>query len=295
MLPAGLTRQSEVLPLRRVVLKHPRQAFGDRRRVDLQWRGLGYTAAPDLDAAIREYDVFVRLLEDAGASVHFLPADGGTGLDSLYPRDASVVSDRGIVLGRMGKAERRGEPEAHERLFTELGVPILDRVEAPGTLEGGDTAWLDDGLLAVGRTYRTNDAGLTRLAGLLEPTIEILRMDAPHWRGAGDVFHLMSVLSPVDRRKLLVFSPLLPIPFRARLLELGFELIEVPDDEFDTLGANVLTLAPGATIIARGNPRTRARLERAGVEVVEFTGCEICLKGAGGPTCLARPLERSLE
>lgn len=286
------TCQSEVLPLASVVLKHPRAAFASRERIRRDWRSLGFTAAPDFDRAIAEFDVFVALLEDAGATVHFLPENERTSLDSLYPRDASVLCDRGAIVCRMGKAARRQEPEAQARLFESLGIPVVGRIDAPGTLEGGDVAWLDGKTLAVGRTYRSNDAGLRQLAGLLGEGVEILRMEAPHWRGPGDVFHLMSVLSPVDRRKLLVFSPLMSIPLRESLLERGFELIEVPEEEFATLGCNVLALAPGAIIVPAGNPRTRARLERAGVDVGEFEGCEISLKGCGGPTCLSRPITR---
>ena len=292
--PERETSQSEVLPLRRVVLKHPRQAFGDDRRIEDEWRRLGFSAAPDLARAEAEFDAFASQLEAAGARVHLLPDNGETGLDSIYPRDASILTDRGAILCRMGKAERAGEPAAQGAFFESLGVPILGWIEAPGTLEGGDVAWLDNKTLAVGRTYRSNDEGLRQLAALLGDGVELLRMEAPHWRGPGDVFHLMSVLSPVDLDKLLVFSPLMSIPLRTALLERGFELIEVPEEELGSLGANVLALAPGAVIIPAGNPRTRARLERAGVSSHVFTGYEICCKGAGGPTCLSRPLIRSL-
>lgn len=288
------TCQSEVLPLRSVALKHPREAFASRQRIERNWRSLGFTAAPDFDRAVAEYDAFVALLEDAGAVVHFLPDDGATSLDSLYPRDASILCDHGAILCRMGKPARRAEPETHARMLTRLNVPILGAIQAPGQLEGGDVAWLDRRTLAVGRTYRSNDAGLAQLADLVGGDVEILRMEAPHWRGPGDVFHLMSVLSPVAERKLLVFSPLMSIPLREQLLDRGFELIEVPEEELATLGCNVLAVAPDAVFVPVGNPRTRARLERAGVQTDEFECREICLKGSGGPTCLTRPLARSI-
>jgi N-dimethylarginine dimethylaminohydrolase len=90
-----------------------------------------------------------------------------------------------------------------------------------------------------------------------------------------------------------VYSPLLPVPFREWLLDRGIQLVEVPDEEFETMGTNVLTLAPRRCLMLSGNPRTRAALERAGADVVEYEGTEISVKGAGGPTCLTRPLERS--
>jgi len=110
--------------------------------------------------------------------------------------------------------------------------------------------------------------------------------DLPHWHGPEDVFHLMSIVSPVDRDLLLVYAPLMPVPFREALISRSIELVEVPAAEFDTLGCNVLAVAPREVLMLAGNPETRARLERVGVTVREFAGREICLKGGGGPTCL---------
>jgi N-dimethylarginine dimethylaminohydrolase len=84
----------------------------------------------------------------------------------------------------------------------------------------------------------------------------------------------------------------MPVPFRERLLDRDVELVEVPDREFDTMGTNVLALAPRICVMLAGNPRTRAALERAGATVFEYEGNEISLKGGGGPTCLTRPLAR---
>ena len=169
----------------------------------------------------------------------------------------------------------------------------MGAIEAPGQLEGGDVLWLDARTVAVGRGYRTNDAGIAQLRALLADDVdEVIVVPLPHWRGAGDVFHLMSIISPVDRDLAVVYSPLLPVPFREHLLERGIELVEVPDEEFDTMGANVLAIAPRRCVMVAGNPVTRARLERAGAEVLEYDGSEISLKGGGGPTCLTRPLRR---
>ena len=153
--------------------------------------------------------------------------------------------------------------------------------------------WLDERTIAVGRGYRTNAAGIEQLHALLGDSVdEVIAVALPHWRGPDDVFHLMSVISPIDRDLALVYSPLMSVPFRERLLERGMTLVEVPDDEFATMGANVLALAPRRCVMLAGNPKTRARLERAGAEVFEYDGQEISVKGGGGPTCLTRPLAR---
>ena len=287
---------SETGPLIEVLLKHPSTAFVDEARVNGQWKSLGYSAPPDLRRAIDEYDHFAEILQTAGAAITWLPQDDGTTLDSVYVRDAAVVCARGLILCRMGKAARSGEPAALNHAWPAFGpdvLPIIGRIEAPGTLEGGDVAWLGPRTIAVGRGYRTNDHGIAQLRGLLGDSIdEMIVVPLPHWRGAGDVMHLMSIISPVDRDLAVVYAPLLPVPFRERLVDLGIGMVEVPDEEFDSLGANVLALGPRRCLIARGNARTVAALEKAGAEVIEYAGAEISLKGAGGPTCLTRPLAR---
>jgi N-dimethylarginine dimethylaminohydrolase len=105
--------------------------------------------------------------------------------------------------------------------------------------------------------------------------------------------HLMSLISPVDLHVAVVYSRLLPVPFRKLLMGRGYRLIEVPDEEFDSMGCNVLALSPGRCVMVAGNPRTRTALESAGVEVVEYAGKEISVKGSGGATCLTRPIVRA--
>ena len=172
---------------------------------------------------------------------------------------------------------------------------MVGTIQPPGRLEGGDVVWLDERTMAVGRGYRTNDAGIAQLRVLLGDSIdELIVVALPHWQGPGDVFHLMSIVSPVDRDLAVVYSPLLPVPFRERLLARGIRLVEVPHEEFDTMGANVLAIAPRRCVMVAGNPATRGRLEQAGAQVSEYDGREISLKGGGGPTCLTRPVLRAI-
>jgi N-dimethylarginine dimethylaminohydrolase len=200
-----------------------------------------------------------------------------------------------MILCRMGKEARSGEPALHRELFERAGIPVLGAIEPPGTLEGGDVAWLTPEVLAVGHSYRTNAAGIAQLTALLAPKgIEVLPVDLPHFRGPSDVFHLMSILSPVDRDLAVVYAPLMPIGFRNRLHDLGYHLVEVPDAEFDTLGSNVLAVAPRQCLMAAGNPLTEAALRREGCTVMTYAGSEISLKGGGGPTCLTRPWRRQV-
>lgn len=279
----------------RIVLKHPRDAFGDAAAIARQWQPLNYTAPPDPGRAEAEYDAFVALLQQGGADVSFFPSDGRTGLDSIYVRDASIVAPGGMILASMGKPLRSTEPLAQGDAFAAMGIPVVGRIEPPGTLEGGDLVWLDDRTVAVGEGYRTNAEGIRQLRALLGPSIDVIVAQLPHWHGAGEVLHLMSLVSPVDRDLAVVYSPLMPVPFRSMLLDRGFRLVETPDTEFDSMGTNVLALAPRRCVMLAGNPRTKAALEAAGAEVLIYEGREISVKGAGGPTCLTRPIARGID
>ena len=124
------------------------------------------------------------------------------------------------------------------------------------------------------------------------PGVEVIAFDLPHWNGAGEVMHLMSFISPLDRDLALVYTRIAPTRLMWLLAERGIEVVEVPDEEFETQGPNVLALGPRRALALEGNDETRRRMERAGVDVVTYRGDEISRKGDGGPTCLTRPLLR---
>ena len=198
-----------------------------------------------------------------------------------------------MILCNMGKLERVQEPNAQLKAFESHAIPILGCIESPGTLEGGDVAWLDEKTLAVGHTYRTNTEGIAQLKQLLEPKgIEIIVAELPHYNGKKDVFHLMSILSPIASDLAVVYSPLMPIKFRNELKNRGFSFVEVTDEEFISMGCNVLAIAPRKCLMVDGNPNTKSLLLKAGCEVFTYKGDEISVKGGGGPTCLTRPLLR---
>jgi N-dimethylarginine dimethylaminohydrolase len=287
------TSGGEVGALGRVIVKHARDAFVGDDNIARQWRDLNFTSAPDFARAISEYDALLALLGSAGGEILTLPPDSSTSLDSIYVRDAALVSPRGLILCSMGKAQRASEPAAQGRVYESWGLPIAGRVMPPGQIEGGDVVWLDERTVAVGRGYRTNDEGIRQFRQIVSDTIdELIVVPLPHWRGPSDVFHLMSIISPVDRDLAVVYSPLMPVPFRELLSARGVQFVEVPDDEFESMGANVLAIGPRECVMVEGNPRTEALLAAAGARVRTYAGKEISLKGGGGPTCLTRPIRR---
>ncbi len=287
-----MTTLTEYDRLQSVLVKHVRDAFIDEATIAAQWKALNFTAPPDLTRAIDEHDRFIDILRASDVVVHLLPRDPRTTLDSIYVRDASIVSTTGLILCVMGKVDRSTEPAAQERAVGQAGVALAGRIVPPGRLEGGDLIWLDSRTMAVGRGYRTNAEGIRQLRSLVGDAVDVIEVPLPHWRGQNDVMHLMSLISPVDRDLAVVYSRLLPVPFREWLLARGISLVEVADEEFDTMGTNVLALAPRRCLMLAGNPLTRRALEAAGCEVLEYDGREISAKGCGGPTCLTRPLVR---
>lgn len=289
------TYQSEFGELQSVMLKHVSDAYRNEKYVSAHWQQLNYSAKPDFNKAIEEYEAFMEIFVSRGIAVQMLNENEGTGLDSIYVRDASITTDLGALICQMGKPQRSGEPYAQLENYLKNGEAILGTFDEDTSIEGGDVAWLREDILAVAHGYRTNLEGINRLRSYLAlGGVDVVVMDSPHYKGPMDVFHLMSVLSPVDKDLAVVYSPLMTVPFRNLLIKLGYSFVEVPDEEFETQGCNVLAIAPRVCVMLKGNPITKKRLEQAGVEVIEFSGEEISVKGAGGPTCLTRPLLRSV-
>ena len=281
-------------PIRRALIKHPRDAYRNQVNVDHQYQQLNYCDVPDFKKSLVDYDTFAGLLESFGIEVHHLPDDESTSLDSIYTHDPCVVTNGGVILSIMGKKDRLSESAAMENYFQSINIPILGRIETPGTLEGGDVVWIDERTVAIGVGYRSNAEGIRQFGELLGNLVdEVISVSLPHWTGPGDCLHLMSNISPIDHDLYLVYSRLLPIPFRKYLLHRQIQLIEVPDEEYDSMGCNVLALAPRKVIMIEGNPITQKLLKSEGVEVHTYDGSEISIKGAGGPTCLTRPFFRS--
>jgi N-dimethylarginine dimethylaminohydrolase len=282
-----------VARLRRVIVKRPEEAFRSPGHIENEWAALGYTRRPDLEGAAREHREFLTIVKDAGAEVLHLPADDRTGLDSLYAHDPVLMTDRGAVIFQTGKIARRGEGPAVADACRSWDVPILGVIDGAATAEAGDMVWLDHDTLLVGHGFRTNALGIERLSSLLDPLgVTVIPVELPYWNGPDDVLHLMSFISLLADDLAVVYRRILPVALFELLVVQGIQLVDVPDKEYDSLGCNVLALAPRDVIMVRGNPVTRSRLEAAGCKVSEFDGSEICLPGAGGPTCLTRPLLR---
>ncbi len=280
--------QNMISPLRKVLVKRPDKAFAVN---DAQkWH---YTSCPDLKRAQQEHDAFVQILKDHNVQIfyhdEFLPELA----DAIFVHDPVLITDKGAIILRMGKALRSDEPNAIVRCLECLGIPILYQLNGQATAEGGDCLWLDEKTLAVGRGFRTNDDGLKQLTDVLKQIdVDVIPVQLPFFQGPEACLHLQSLISLVDEKVAVVYKSLLPVSFVTLLQEQGFTLIDVPNEEFLTMGSNILAIKPGLVLTIEGNPVTKKRLEDEGITVLVYHGDEISHKAEGGATCLTRPLLR---
>jgi N-dimethylarginine dimethylaminohydrolase len=278
-------------PLRRVLVCSPKAAgWGEANR---PWRKLGYFHEPDGELAEKQHARLVEVLKSAGAEVRFLEADETLGLDAVYAHDASFPTDSGMILMHPGKVARRGEPARQELFFESLGVPILGRIEPPGLAEGGDIVWLDSTTILIGEGYRTNAEGIEQLRKLVSPLgVEVRKAPLPYGPGPGACLHLMSLMSVLDEKVMLVDLPWLAVETVRELERHGFQLVPIESSERDNLACNVLALGNRKLLAIEENEATNARLVDEGFEVSTFPGSEVSANGSGGPTCLTRPFLR---
>ncbi len=279
--------------LLRALVCPPRHAGWDRPERAARWRDLGFDHAPAFTLAESQHDALCRRLEEAGAEVLCLPPSDSLSLDAVYTHDASLPTDHGLILMNPGKENRVAEAQAHANFCAQLGISVIGDIRPPGTSEAGDMVWLDSRTLLIGCGYRTNAAGIVQMRSLLDPQgVEVLAAPLPYGSGPSACLHLMSLMSMLDDETVLVDLPWLTVETVELLKGRGFRLVEIEYTERSSLACNVLSLGEKRLIALEENVRTNQRLRDAGFDVRTFPGSEICINGAGGPTCLTRPLLR---
>lgn len=278
-------------PLKRVGLHKPGASLINASADEWHY---GSTFDPGRVAA--EHAAFAELVAASGAEILWLDDDDEGNADAVFTYDASLMTANGAILMNPGKPKRKGEQFYHRNFYQSQGIPVIGEVSGEATTEGGDTLWLDEKTLAVGRGFRTNQAGIDQLGEILsDQGVDVIAFDLPVYFGEAACMHLMSLLSFVDTNAAAVMMPLLPVGLYQALQERGITMIELPADEYDaslTLSGNILATGPGQCIMIDGFPKTRAVLEDAGIEVSVFDGKALCMGCEGGPTCLSRPIQR---
>ena len=248
---------SMVAPLTRVAVRPP-SLRGDY--------AVAHWAQP-LDGALllEQHAAFVALLERLGCGVEVLPPTDDMP-DACFTYDPAFVIPSGVIELRGAKAVRAGEPPLLTADLEALGVPVVGRLTGDATADGGDMFWLDASTLAVGRSYRTNAAAIEQLRPMLAADgVSIEVFDLPHDLGPEFCLHLMSVVSPVREDLAVVFERLAPIALLQALAARGIEYVAVPEEDYLSLGCNVLAVRPGVVVMAKGNDATAALLRNRGV------------------------------
>jgi dimethylargininase len=279
---------SMIDPLRSVLVRRPDEAYAVRDAA--RWN---YARQPRLAVAQREHDALTDILRRNGVEViyHDLPQPGRA--DAIFVHDPAIVLDQGALILSPGKDLRRGEERAMAKKLEQLGIPIMGRLTGAAIAEGGDLLWLDANTLAVGRGFRTNQAGVEQIGRHMSRIgVHVISVPLPYHTGAQSCLHLQSLISLLDERTAAIYAPLIPVSFYELLVARGFRFVHIPAQEFETMGPNILAIAPGKLIMLEGNPITRGRLEAMGYTVSTYKGEELSLPSEGGATCLTRPILR---
>jgi N-dimethylarginine dimethylaminohydrolase len=277
----------------RILIKHPKDAFISQENLGKTWETFNYTSQPVYETVLKEYELFENIIKENVVNVDYLPKSDNVGLDSIYTHDSLKITEKGAIFFNTGKVLRQKEAYEVEKKFKDLGIDTLGWIQSPGKIEGGDVVWIDEKTVAIGRGYRTNDEGIRQFKELTKDIVDqYIIVPMPHADGEAECLHLMSIISIVDADLAVVYSRYMPVPFREFLIERGFDLVEVNDQEYENLGSNVLALAPRVCVLMEGNKDIYDKLDQKGCKLYTYPGAELSFKGTGGPTCLTCPVTR---
>jgi N-dimethylarginine dimethylaminohydrolase len=277
---------SSVANLKRVAVRPPTR--------DADYQAAHWLGAPELlnlDELQADHSSFVELLRELGCEVDVLPEAPGQA-DACFVYDPAFTTPTGVIQLQGAKEARVKEPAMLAGDINALGMPTVGVLIGDATADGGDMFWLDNKTVAIGRTYRTNEAGEKQLRDIFAAEgIETLAFHMPHAMGPEYCLHLMSVISPIRDDLAVVYEREAPVTLLQELAKRGIETISVPDGEYMSLACNVLAIRPGVVVMPSGNPITAQLLRDAGIEVHIYKA-DVINRGEGGPTCLTRPLWR---
>ena len=285
--------QSMYKKIERILIKNPEEAFISQDNLNVYWKEFNYVSEPDYEKTKKEFKVFEDIIKENVIDVHYLPESDNVGLDSIYTHDSLKITSKGAIFFNTGKVLRQNEGVEVEKLFKNIGIDTLGWIESPGKIEGGDVVWIDEKTVAIGLGYRTNMEGIHQFKELTKDFIdEYIIVPMPHGDGEDECLHLMSVISIIDEDLAVVYSKYMPVFFRQYLINKGFELIEVNDEEYENLGSNVLALAPRVCVLMEGNEDIYNKLKEKNCKLYTYPGDDLSFKGTGGPTCLTCPVTR---
>jgi dimethylargininase len=225
----------------------------------------------DVEVALaqRQWQGYVDALHGAGWTTHEVDAAEDCP-DSVFVEDTMVVYGDLAVLTRPGATERRPEIAAAEEAVRGQGYRI-ERIEDPGTLDGGDVL-KHDGVVWVGMGGRTNAEGVSQLRDHLEPVGARRVIAVPLTK----VLHLKTAVTALPDGTVIGYEPLVDDP------EVwGHRFLAAPEEA----GSHVVLLGGDTVLLSTAAPQTIALLEERGLQVVavdisefeKLEGCVTCL------------------
>ena len=191
------SQYNEYSTLKVVGMRRIQEAFVHYVKIEGEWKDLKFKSAPNWDEAVYEHRALVDILRSEGVMVQSLSPHENLTLDSVYTRDATIVTPKGLVICNMGKVSRSAEPKINAKNYMEIGFSVLGEIETPGTVEGGDFVWFNEHNAAVGLGPRTNEEGIRQLKILLgeDINLHIVPLSKPDHKK--HFFHLISIISPL--------------------------------------------------------------------------------------------------
>lgn len=285
--------QSMYHKLESVLIKSAEDALISQEYIDKNYQKYNYVSRPIMNNLRLDFESFENILKNNVKNIYYLSKNLTAGIDSVYVHDTLKVTEKGAIYFQMGKKLRRKEPELTRKYLESLGLPTLGIMKGTGTMEGGDVVWIDNKTVAIGLGYRTNAEGIKQFNKLTKNIVkEVITVPLPHADGNLRVLHLQSLISIIAPDLIVMYSRYVPVFFREYLLEKDFNIIEVNNKEYLTMGTNVLALSPKKCVILKGNIHVKREIEEYGGEVFEYDGVDLSMKGEGGPTCMTAPLLR---
>ena len=261
--------------LKRVVICTPGKEYFNVQ--DLAAQNMNEVADPERTRS--QFQRFVSIMESFGAGVIDVPELAGHP-NSVFTRDVALSTPNGYIRLRMGLPARQGEEAWMAGILESLGEPCAGVIEAPGTVEGGDVI-LAGSVAFVGRSSRTNDAGIRQLTELLRPMDYDVRVASVK----STSLHIGGLMSAIGPDRILCCQGAFPDGFFE-----GFDTVEIPCR--GPSNGNVICLAGDEVIVNVAENREAADILDAHGLTVHAIDLSEFRKGAGGPTCLILPVER---
>lgn len=241
---------------------------------------------PDIGLMQDQHNRMAEILRNEGIEIQYLNDPTNYWTNLTFTRDVALMLPKGAILTRFAMYFHQGDTYYTQKLLADNNIPILGAIQGTGTVEGGSFSLLDEKTAIIGRSVRINDEGIEQLRALLSyQGIDLIVLDMPAY-----YIHLDEAFVPVDYKKVLVSTFILPHWFLKMLKERGYELIETDRDD-PMLTNNCLALAPGKVLFSEKGVKTRKNLEKAGVETIPVDISEINKLG-GGIHCSTLPLLR---